>query len=236
MLDLNRNVFFAHVPKAAGSSIEDAHGYRDPRDVLLRHRNARQMMEHVQAEGLEPPERAFIVVRNIYDRLRSSYRHFQATTIRDKGEPRLGYTFERYIQTIVRYFERDRIDIRGPLIFLHEARRRVAADIRHIETLSWWTEGYDGDWRYLRFEHLGLDYARQMASMTKVRSLPKVNVTSETVKRLPTDIDKRSLEIIASIYKDEIQRFDMRVPKQDRKLRIHETEWRGRRHWSVYLG
>ena len=235
MLDLNRNIFFAHMPKTAGSSIEFAHGFRTSKDVLLRHRNAQQMMTHVQEEALPMPDQSFIVVRNIYDRLRSSYHHFQSTVILEKGEPRRNYTFTSYIETIARYFERDNIDIRGPQVFLREARRRVAADIRHIERLSWWTEGFEGEWRYLRFENLASDYAIQIAPMTGVQAIPKRNVTPASVKVLPSYIDKGSLEIIASIYKDEIEEFDMRVPKTDQKVRIRDTKWRGRREWSSYL-
>ena len=235
MLDLDRKLFFAHVPKTGGSSIELAHGYRLPNDVLLRHRNAKQMMEHVQAHDLVPPEECFIVVRNIYDRLKSSYRHLQATHIREKGWAREGYTLPAYVETIVRYFARDEIDVRGTLVYRKEAKRRIAADVRHIERLAWWTEGFEGPWSYLRFEDLSADYARQVAPRTRVSALPRSNVTPAVVKRLPSDFDKTSLAAIASIYKDEIAQFDMRVPKADQKVRIVESEWRGRKDWRSFF-
>lgn len=235
MLDLNRKIFFAHVPKTGGSSIELAHGYRLPKDVLLRHRNANQMMAHVQAENLTPPDACFIVVRNIYDRLKSSYRHLQATHIREKGWARKGYTLPEYVQTIIRYFERDEIDIRGTLVYRKEAPRRIAADVRHIERLAWWTDGFDGAWSYLRFENLAAEYANQMTPLTGVATLPRYNVTTAAVKRLPSEFDKPSLAAIASIYKDEIAQFDMRVPKADQKVRIIESQWRGRNEWRSSL-
>ncbi|MEL6413958.1 MAG: hypothetical protein AAFQ15_03345 [Pseudomonadota bacterium] len=235
MLDLSRNLFFAHVPKTGGSSIELAHGYRLPKNVLLRHHTAAQMMAHVQAQDLTPPEACFIVVRNIYDRLKSSYRHLQATHIREKGWAREGYTLPAYVQTIIRYFERDEIDVRGTLVYRKEAPRRIAADVRHIERLAWWTDGFDGDWSYLRFENLAAEYARQIAPRTNVSNLPRYNVTTAAVKSLPSDFDKPSLAAIASIYKDEIAQFEMRVPKADQKVRVVESQWRGRQDWRSFL-
>ena len=196
MLDRKRNVFFIHIPKTGGTSIETAHGYT-PKTTPMRHQNARSLLN-----ALSPPEHFFVVKRNIFDRLKSTYWHFHRTPMYIGDRTPEDFTFEEYIQGIRRFFERDNVVLKHHRLYFNEARQTAVASLRHIQPLNWWTRGIE-DPIVLRFETLNADYERYVKPITGLSVSTYQNKTPPS-SQIPAEYTPEMVEIIERYYAEEL--------------------------------
>ena len=218
MIDLQRRVFFAHMPKTGGSSIEHAHGFRGSEPAPLRHTNERRfadyLAEHPQP-GAEPFVR-FTVVRNVFERLVSTYQHRDRALGKRSGDDALG--FEGYVEQIHAYFRGAEFYRAGAHQAYHYASEQAYLDgeaflfdHRHIEPVEWWTRPSGKEYVYLRFEALEDDYVRLIGPITGIKRLPHANRTPRRFRR-EVAFTPRAKKLIEETYGEEIKLFAMTCP------------------------
>lgn len=218
MIDLQRRVFFAHMPKTGGSSIEHAHGFKGSEPAPLRHTNERRFAEYLaeHPQHASEPFVRFTVVRNIFERLVSTYRHRDRALGIRAGDA--GLSFEAYVEQIHAYFHGGEFHRAGAHQAYHYANEQAFLDgeaflfdHRHIEPIEWWTRPSGDDYLYLRFEALDEDYARMVGPVTGIKRLPHANKTPRRFRRDVT-FTPRARKLIAETYGEEIERFGMACP------------------------
>ena len=213
-------MFFIHVPKTGGSSIERAHGYESnhngaPREhgfVVLRHRNINELKQHLENNAEEAPKYTFTVVRNVFERIASTYRHY----FRDRATPDFmtpeTYSYESYIENLQRFHNNDDIEIRNERVYLAENNDVPVANFRHLQPMDWWTEGLWGGCTFLRFETLNEDYKRHISPISGVEELPHFNKAPKRIASIDAAATEFTNSVIAKIFEAEIDRHGMRAP------------------------
>lgn len=96
----NEKIFYVHIPRSGGSSVELAFGFKKSNEVEYRHRSIKQIRSALRAEGKDINDFKIITtVRNIFDRLISTYR-YREVIARNNNISLKELTFEEYTNVI----------------------------------------------------------------------------------------------------------------------------------------
>ena len=213
MINEKEKFIFLHIPKTGGTSIED---FVIPKKWEttnnLRHYNIRRM-------GLTKKEcdeyTIFSVIRNPFDRIVSTYKHF---LVSEYGGAESNYPFYEYVRNIDRYFEgelkvnTDTVENSHMLYRATDAKGRVVLDSQHVETTSWWTRTLDGktaDCKFLRFEQLNNDWNdfKHKIDIRSPDTLEKLNMSVKTRSYVNYYQLLETRDIIQYHYKTDIEKF-----------------------------
>lgn len=213
MMDEKHSIFFCHIPKTGGSSIEIAHGFdptkgRKPGGVPLRHHTDSMMRALLNDNGFEEPKIRFTIVRNIFDRICSTYRHLLRSNPKiDANE----YDFESYVYEIERYFAdyfryEDDMEL-GP----HLSGNRVALYPIHVFPLRYYLGENKEHYICLNFNNIENEYKEKISPFTQIFNIPHVNKTPNQYFEYKTKYNERMISVINEIYYEEIEEFEMRM-------------------------
>lgn len=216
MYDPKRNIFFIHIPKAGGSSIERAHGYEPDinkarnNHVKLRHKSFYEFKSFVGRGAVEHNyPMVFCVVRNIYERLRSSYRHFLRFNEGRLGLTREVFTFADFIRSIDRFHKQDRIVVKKERLYLSEAPMRPVAHVRHIQPMEWWLDMDRDECIYLDFGNLQEEYVKKVGVYFGITQIVHNNKTPSEFSNIVCAYDRELIDVVQKHFAAEIARFKM---------------------------
>lgn len=220
MLDKNRDIFFFHIPKTGGSSIEHAHGFGTEGEFSspFRHINYRQLKS--KCDSL--PTSYFLVIRKHTDRIKSTYKHLFRTKLFtstfDQQITWKDYSFDEYVNNIKKYFKGD-LFVKGVFAYENCNSEIPLLDIRHIERIQWWTEGLDNRSKLylLSFYSLRDDYINLLAPVTGIKDIPYENITPKEIESIPCDYTGNYEQEINSIYGGQLNAlgaFSLRFTKK----------------------
>lgn len=201
MLYKEKRIIFLHVPKTGGDSIErtfvEHYGpYTD------RHKTISQIIETHNITDINK-YKIFIVSRNPYERIFSSFNHCMPVKWNLITPPIL--RFEKYVLAIKDYFD-------DPENF-DTTNHKFRLNIPHILKFNTWVVDKNGneipDIDILKFDNLNHFWNHHREKYGINTKLPHYNKTrfSRKNKKYYLYYNKKTKEIISEIYKDEIKRF-----------------------------
>ena len=215
----NTKVIFLHIPKTAGTSIEESLK-KTLGNSYGRHYNIRQIQKTLNDDGYGETVdeyKIFTVVRNPFDRIISTWRwwsfHQDGWITRPFQKSTAPFTsFYHYVRMIKSYYDGD-FEFTGPDL----NKIKVVEDLApltqsHIERLDWWLSRDDGttvECDFLKFENLKNEWERYKEVLNVTRFLPHKNGSSTIpFSKSRSLYNDESHGIVSEIYKDEIERFD----------------------------
>lgn len=193
MILYDERLFFVHIPKTAGTTIEVS---LNKKDILWgRHYSVKDFIEGNRQENLEDWT-IFTVVRNPWDRIHSAYQ------FKNRFKE---LTFSQFIQHTKNYFE---AKSKGEIYYLdNRTVHPFPFPHRLVETLDWWTNGLHNVNYVLRFETLKKD-AELFYKSTGFKidtSLKEQHNPNRSPYREAYTAKER--KIVESIYGEEIETF-----------------------------
>lgn len=212
MLDKSRNVFFAHVPKTGGTSIEFAHGFVIGPGQTCPYRHTRE--KDVEEEDRAAIRHRFTIARNTYDRILSTYIHLVRSMVQ-KGISHYR-SFDSYLEAIEAFHLGTTFFWNGTLAYNSEEEidtKPALFDQRHIQKMSWWLCDVEDEYTILKFDNLSDDYLRRVSKKTGVQSIPHVNRTPpDLVQSLSVKTTNQHQRKISRIFGDEIEKYGFLAP------------------------
>lgn len=232
MISKELDLIFLHMPRAAGSSIQEVlikmyfrawtsfakRGYRGFEYHYEKYsfpifQNLRDMeISKNEAKAYT----IFYVLRNPIERIASThYRFFEESLL---NEDMLSTDFKTYLQNIKKYFNNEFNDIRDNKVF--DQNGKIILDVYSIEKLSWWTETIDGSeaaCKILNFDNIAKEWDKFKKSIgppgfMKYNPENRNPTNSLSIVRNNTSgnsnyfdyYDEEDLETIYEIYGEEI--------------------------------
>jgi len=199
MLYKNKKIIFLHIPKTGGDSIEQTF-IKHYGPYTDRHKTLSKIIETYQITDIEKYT-IFVVTRNPYERIFSSFNHCMPVKWNLITPPIL--RFEKYIMYIKKYFD-------DPENYDFKEYR---LNISHIRKFNTWITDKNGEEipniNILHFDNLNYFWDHYKDKFGIKNKLPHLNKTSfsRKNKKYYMYYNKNTRKIIGEIYKDEIEKF-----------------------------
>jgi hypothetical protein len=224
MISHEHRVIFIHIPKCAGTSVEQALGHFD--DYAGRERQDHRTIRHIERPvglaALMTRENRSILAARLRARRRASRNprndltvtarqfrdYYKFTIIRDPWSR---------VRSWYRNVQRDPLhqkSLGGPMPFDAFVRRHAGRGM--LAPVPWWIDRFDGSCpmdRIVRFDalHEGLAEVAAEAALPRLRDLPHL-LASEAAGSAAPDDSQDIRRLIADTYAAEIARFGFRNP------------------------
>lgn len=216
----DKKIIFIHIPKTAGTAVEDAfckhvikykfnytkNGKYIKINIPDRHKTLYEIVSKNNIENLGEYFK-FTVVRNTYDRILSTYQH---------NNNKKKSTYREYLLNIKSYFDNpdNFITVDDTKIFENEEDKDnnlMLMDKRHILPIGHWFD--DKDMNYImRYDNIRNDWVSMKRRYDYLLDLKKVNNNPDKdySKHYRVYYQLKDIKILKSIYGEEIKKYDFR--------------------------
>lgn len=207
MIIKDKNIIFIHIPKTAGTSVEEVFCRTSGgMHIPFRHRTLSDIVNENDVDKNDYFK--FTIIRNIFDRILSTYYH------------RLGIlhddlSFHSYLELIKKYLDGnlEHTSI-GTKIYkddINAQSKHHYFDIRHINKMNYWFDDSELDY-IIRYENINEDW-EEIKKRFSVGDLPRTNWNPVKDYRKPYKdyYSKQDIDLVYDIYSDEIEKYDQSI-------------------------
>ena len=204
-----------------GTSIEslfkrNASGTNGFQKTVLRHANLSQCHKYCHENKIENPSTVFIVLRNRYEQLFSSWRWLcrkKKDLIGPKTYTTEEYTFSHYIKNLKLIHSRSTLhncDFHESGTYVFDKNNYAIANIRPIAKINYWTNN-DPNVIKLRLSAISDDFNSKVAPLINFpcQEIPHLN---KNKKINNFSLRNEDISIIEDIYGEEISAYEYSVP------------------------
>jgi len=98
----DKNIFYVHIPRSGGSSVEVAFGLKPPHEVVHRHKSISQFLQAENDISISDLT-VFTTARNIFSRLESTFK-YRDVIAKTYGVKTANISFDDYVDYIYEFF------------------------------------------------------------------------------------------------------------------------------------
>jgi hypothetical protein len=221
------NLFYVHVPRSGGSSVEVAFGLKPPHEVVHRHKSAFQFIDlekNVDLSNL----RVFVTARNVFERLVSTFR-YREVIAKTYSVEMANILFDEYIDAIYEFFiSKGEADFyKNPACdkelatftpsneqsrygnYCKGDKDGFIFNASHVRPLENWLGPFVDKAIYLNFSNYAKEFENKIINSLGIDGIKNITHYNKTPDWISDQItaNPNTLKKIAEIYKWEIDKF-----------------------------